>query len=79
VSGRPANYVGKLDGAPIRVEQGDHELLLERVAGAASVLGCSGSPVLDRDGVVAGVLVGGDGGSAGMVDVQRLGRLLQGG
>jgi hypothetical protein len=79
VSGRPANYVGKLDGAPIRVEQGDHELLLERVAGAASVLGCSGSPVLDRDGAVAGVLVGGDGGSAGMVDVERLGRLLKGG
>jgi hypothetical protein len=78
VGGRPASYVGKIGGAPIRVEQGAHQLLLERVAGAASVLGCSGSPVLDRSGAVTGVLVGGDGGSAGMVDAGRLGRLLTG-
>ncbi|HXA30221.1 MAG TPA: trypsin-like peptidase domain-containing protein [Candidatus Angelobacter sp.] len=75
-AGRPANYVGRVGGAPIRVDQGSQQLLLERVAGAASVLGCSGSPVLDRSGAVTGVLVGGDGASAGMVDSAELDRVL---
>ncbi|HZS16085.1 MAG TPA: hypothetical protein VFC09_15965 [Candidatus Dormibacteraeota bacterium] len=78
VDGSPANYVGHIGGAPIRVQDGDHQLLLERVAGAASVLGCSGSPVIDRDGAVTGVLLAGDGGSAGMVDARRLSPLLGG-
>jgi len=76
---QPANYVGHVGGAPIRVELSDHDLLLERVAGAASVLGCSGSPVLDSAGVVTGVVVGGDGESAGMVDVARFANLVQDG
>ena len=76
LTGRPANYAGRIGGAPIRVDQGDRELLLERVAGAASVVGCSGSPVLDQSGAVTGVLVGGDGGSAGIVDASRLESLI---
>ncbi len=78
VDGRPANYVGRIGGAPIRVDDGAQPLLLERVAGAASVLGCSGSPVLDRTGAVSGVLVGGDGESAGMVDARRVAALVAG-
>jgi hypothetical protein len=78
LTGRSATYVGTVGGAPIRVEQGDHELLLERVAGAASVLGCSGSPVLDEDGDLLGVLVGGDGGSAGIIDVSQLQPVIAG-
>lgn len=74
----PATYTGEVAGAPIRVDAGDHQLLLERVAGAASVLGCSGSPVVDRTGAVTGVLVAGDGGSAGMVDARRLAALVSG-
>jgi hypothetical protein len=78
LAGRPATYVGRVGGPPIRVDQGSRELLLERVAGAASVLGCSGSPVLNSRGAVTGVLVGGDGGSAGMVDVSDLDELIPG-
>lgn len=74
--GRPATYVGQVGGAPIRVDDSGRPVLLERVAGAASVLGCSGSPVVDRSGAVTGVLLAGDGASAGMVDARRLAALV---
>jgi S1-C subfamily serine protease len=76
LAGRPATYTGQVGGAPIRVADGGRHLLLERVAGAASVLGCSGSPVVDRDGAVTGVLLAGDGQSAGMVDARDLAALI---
>ena len=76
LDGQPANYVGQVGGAPIRVDNGGHQLLLDRVAGASSVLGCSGSPVVDRSGAVTGVLIAGDGANAGMVDADRLAGLL---
>lgn len=68
--GQSGLYTGELDGPPIRaVEPNDEQLLLERVAGARSVLGCSGGPVLDADGNVVGISVAGDGGSDGMVPI----------
>jgi hypothetical protein len=68
-------YEGELGGA-IRVTQSRGQLLLERVDGAASVLGCSGGPVLDERGDVVGITVAGDGHSAGMVPVAVALRLL---
>ena len=76
LTGRPATYVGRVGGAPIRVDDDGRPVLLERVAGAASVLGCSGSPVVDRTGAVTGVLLAGDGASAGMVDSRRVAALV---
>jgi len=70
-------YEGELDGGAIRTHNADQDLMLERIDGAASVLGCSGGPVLDADGAVAGIAVAGDGSNAGMVPVDVALRLLQ--
>jgi hypothetical protein len=69
-------YEGELDGGTIRATVSNQEVLLARVAGAASVLGCSGGPVLDAAGEVAGITVAGDGHSAGMVPVDVALRLV---
>jgi len=77
--GQDGLYEGELSGAPIRAQAPSQDLLLERVAGARSVLGCSGGPVIDEAGAVAGITVAGDGGSADMVPVDVALRLVDGG